>query len=126
VEVGSASVMALNEPVGAASSLASEVSRLANSVHSSIEDVAAITDENSAAASTMANSTEEVSRSIHDVSAAAEETTGSTEELTAQVTVLAQLAAELDSIAREFKIDGIDPDEWIDRPAATEDLRRAA
>ncbi len=126
VEVGSASVMALNEPVGAASSLASEVSRLANSVHSSIEDVAAITDENSAAASTMANSTEEVSRSIHDVSAAAEETTGSTEELTAQVTVLAQLAAELDSIAREFKIEGIDPDEWIDRPAATEDLRRAA
>jgi methyl-accepting chemotaxis protein len=126
VEVGSASVLALNEPVGAASSLASEVSRLANSVHSSIEDVAAITDENSAAASTMANSTEEVSRSIHDVSAAAEETTGSTEELTAQVTVLAQLAAELDSIAREFKIDGIDPDDWVERPAATEDLRRAA
>ncbi len=127
VEVGSQSVLALNEPVSQASQLAGQVSSLASSVHSSIEEVAAITDENSAAASTMANSSEEVSRSIHDVSAAAEETTGSTEELTAQVTVLAQLASDLDAIAREFKIDGIDPDNWVDAQASvTETFRRAA
>jgi methyl-accepting chemotaxis protein len=127
VELGSQSVLALNEPVSQASQLAGQVSSLASSVHSSIEEVAAITDENSAAASTMANSSEEVSRSIHDVSAAAEETTGSTEELTAQVTVLAQLASDLDAIAREFKIDGIDPDNWVDAQAAvTETFRRAA
>lgn len=112
VDRGAQTVIALNEPVSHATKMAEVVRALANKVETAVDDCAAITDENAAAASTMAQSSEEVSRSIHDVSAAAEETTGSAQELSSQVAYLATLANDLADLAGEFKVDGLDPDNW--------------
>lgn len=112
VDRGAQTVLALNDPVSNATKMAEEVRVLAHKVETAVDDCAAITDENAAAASTMAQSSEEVSRSIHDVSAAAEETTGSAQELSTQVSYLATLANDLAELAGEFKVDGLDPDNW--------------
>jgi methyl-accepting chemotaxis protein len=128
VAVGAESVLALNAPVSRATSLAEQVRQLAEKVERSVDDCASITDENAAAAATMAQSSELVSRSIHDVSAAAEQTTGSAQELSQQVAQLADLAHELDGLVSEFKVDGIDTDDWDERQMAVlhESLKRAA
>lgn len=128
VAVGAESVLALNAPVSRATTLAEQVRQLAEKVERAVDDCAAITDENAAAAATMAQSSELVSRSIHDVSAAAEETTGSAQELSQQVSQLADLAQELDGLVSEFKVDGIDPDDWDQNQMAVlhETLKRAA
>jgi methyl-accepting chemotaxis protein len=118
VSKGAQTVLALNGPVSRATEMAHAVRVLSEKVESSVDDSAAITDQNAAAASSMATSSEEVSRSIHDVSAAAEETTSSTQELSAQVSHLAELASDLMSLVAEFKVDGIDADDWVDPDAA--------
>ncbi|MCG9896216.1 MAG: methyl-accepting chemotaxis protein, partial [Fimbriimonadaceae bacterium] len=112
VAQGAETVLALNDPVSRAREMSDQVRDLAKAVERAVDECAAITDQNAAAAATMATSSEQVSRSIHDVSAAAQETTGSTQELAQQVHQLAELAGELDRLVREFKVDGIDIDDW--------------
>lgn len=126
VRTGSESVLALSGPVARVAEKSAAMIQLAEQVERAVDDCVAITDENAAAASTMAQGSEEVSRSIHDVSAAAEETTGAAEELASQVTILAELAKELDMLVSEFKVDGIDPDEWVEVRPSLSELPRAA
>lgn len=126
VRTGSESVLALSGPVTRVAEKSAAMIKLAEQVERAVDDCVAITDENAAAASTMAQGSEDVSRSIHDVSAAAEETTGAAEELASQVTVLAELAKELDNLVSEFKVDGIDPDDWNEAHPAMQELPRAA
>lgn len=125
VKAGSESVMALNAPVSQVTEKSSSMLKLAESVERAIDDCVAITDQNAAAAATMSEGSEEVGRSIHDVSAAAEETTGSAEELASQVALLADLAQQLDELASQFKVEGIDPDDW-NAPTSDHGLLRAA
>lgn len=112
VKAGSESVKALNAPVSSVAEKSAAMLKMAEEVEKAIDDCVAITDQNAAAAATMSQGSEEVGQSIHDVSAAAEETTGSAEELASQVAVLADLAQQLDALAAEFKVEGIDPDDW--------------
>lgn len=125
VKAGSESVLALNAPVTHVTEKSSSMLKLAESVERAIDDCVAITDQNAAAAATMSEGSEEVGRSIHDVSAAAEETTGSAEELSSQAAMLADLADQLDELAAQFKVEGIDPDDW-NMPLLNHGLRRAA
>jgi methyl-accepting chemotaxis protein len=126
VRTGSESVLALSGPVTRVAEKSAAMIKLAEQVERAVDDCVAITDENAAAASTMAQGSEDVSRSIHDVSAAAEETTGAAEELASQVTVLAELAKELDNLVSEFKVDGIDPDDWAESNPVIQELPKAA
>lgn len=123
---GSQSVLALSGPVERVAEKATIMRSLAQKVEESVDECAAITEENAAAAQTMAQSGEEVSRSIHDVTSAAEQTTGAAQELASQVTMLAELARELDSLVSDFKVDGIDPDDWVEIQQAYSQLPQAA
>lgn len=126
VLAGSKSVLALSGPVERVAEKAVVMMDLAKKVEESLDDCAAITDENAAAAQTMAQSGEEVSRSIHEVTSAAEQTTGASQELASQVTLLAELARELDGLVSDFKVDGIDPDDWIETHPALQEFLTAA
>ena len=98
-------VDSLSDPIAEVTKMVGLVKTLSVEVQSAVNTVAEATEQNAAAAQQMAASSDSVSDAVIEVSAVAEEQTAMTEELTSQAIELAELASDMDSMIRKFKLD---------------------